>query len=714
MRIYIISVLTFGFLYMTKSHVEQKECHKNCKCKIMPSKKYQAICTGRDLHYIPQFPDAITSVIMSGTNLTHIGENGFQNLTGIKLKDLKLNNNLLSFIHEYAFVNLTFLGSLRIFQETLLDVNVIKVSVGKMKTTNLRSLHFQYNNWLVLPIDMFSSFSYSQIRYVQIGGNSFSKLNFTTFSPLTKLEKLFLSENEIEQIDLKGIPKNLIDFRLNENLLPKVPEWCRTDNRDVSLVRKLEVLDLSDNNIGDIRIKAFQCLPNLNKLLLNRIPMRRIRSNIFASLPVLYSLQLSKIGFPLRKIDDYAFNSSSLSRLLMDVANFHFDREEFNPQTIFSLSPNLSFLNLDHNFLPKNETKMQHIFLPLVRLKHLKMSSANLYILPKNVFPYLRSLEILTLSSNRLSNWNDGSKIFRNMTSLRYLNLKDNFIKIINKRSFPADVLNSLEVLDLSHNYFVCTCDQLWFTEWIKTTKVKLFSYPTLYNCRAPPSLDGTLFQKYVNSSKECPPWNPIYTTVIILLLSATVLAFIFAIVMKCQTNIRNYVYLWRINYKRRRGYLPLQEADDFEYHAFVVYCDADRHWVHQKFLKKLEQDEGMKLCIHHRDFEIGESITANINNYLEKSWKVVVILSNDFAKSEWCQWEVDVVQERRRRQGRDVFLLIMLKNIDSKHMTNQLRALLDSASSLKYPIGVGEELFWTAAVETLRKPLGHPPTALL
>ncbi|CAC5355585.1 unnamed protein product [Mytilus coruscus] len=318
----------------------------------MPSKKRQAICTGRDLHYIPQFPDAITSVIMSGTNLTHIGENGFQNLTDIRLKDLKLNNNLISFIHEYAFVNLQFLASLRIFQETHLEVNVLKISVGKMKTTNLRSLYFQNNNWLFLPVNMFSSFSYSQIRNVRIGGNSFSILKFTTFSLLKKLGKLFLNKDEIEHIDLKGIPKDLIDFRLNENLLPKVPEWCRKDTRDVSLVRKLEVLDLSDNLIGDIRIKAFQCLPNLKKLLLNRIPMRRIRSNIFVSLPVLYSLQLSKIGFPLQKIDDYVFNSSSLSRLYMDVASFHFDREEFNPQTIFSLSPNLSFLNLDHIFFP--------------------------------------------------------------------------------------------------------------------------------------------------------------------------------------------------------------------------------------------------------------------------------------------------------------------------------------------------------------------------
>ncbi|XP_052071166.1 toll-like receptor 3 [Mytilus californianus] len=689
----------------------QQKCHKNCKCTI---RKHEAVCSGRDLHYMPQFPDKIVSVIMSGTNLTYIDKNGFQNLTYIRLKDLTLNNNLVTFIHEYSFVNLKFLASLRIFQETHLDVNLIKVSVGKMKTTNLRSLYFQKNDWLFLPVDMFSSFSDSQIRTVQIKGNSFPKLQCATFSPLKKLQKLFLNKNEIEHIDLKGIPKDLVDLRLNENLLPKVPEWCTKDIRGVSLVNKLESLDLSDNNIGDIRIQAFLCLQNLKKLLLNRIPIKRIRSNIFVSMPVLYSVQLSKIGFPLKKIDDYAFNSSSLSSLRMDVANFHFDQEEFNAQTFFSLSPNLSFLNLNNNFFPKNETKMQQMFSPLIRLKKLIISSANLYILPKNVFPYLKSLETLTLSSNRLTDWNDGSEIFQNMTSLRNLSLKGNFIKIINKRTFPADILRSLTVLDLSFNPFVCTCDQLWFTEWIKTTKVKLLGYPTHYQCRAPPALDGTLFQKYVDSSKECPPWNPIYTMVIILLLSATVLALLFAIIMKCQTNIKNYLYLWRINYNRRKGYLPLQDADDFEYHAFVVYCDADRHWVHQKFLKKLEQDEGMKLCIHHRDFEIGESITANINNYLEKSWKVVVILSNEFAKSEWCQWEVDVVQERRRRHGRDVFLLIMLKNIDSKHMTNQLRALPDSASSLKYPNDVGEELFWTAAVETLRKPLEHSPTALL
>jgi hypothetical protein len=59
-------------------------------------------------------------------------------------------------------------------------------------------------------------------------------------------------------------------------------------------------------------------------------------------------------------------------------------------------------------------------------------------------------------------------------------------------------------------------------------------------------------------------------------------------------------------------------------------------------------------------------------------------ISSNDFAKSEWCQWEVDIVQERRRRLGRDVFLLVMLKNITSKYMTSPLRTLLDSEMTVR------------------------------
>ncbi|CAC5360992.1 unnamed protein product [Mytilus coruscus] len=154
--------------------------------------------------------------------------------------------------------------------------------------------------------------------------------------------------------------------------------------------------------------------------------------------------------------------------------------------------------------------------------------------------------------------------------------------------------------------------------------------------------------------------------------------------------NQRTYMLIHRL---KRQGYIRLNSSKDFEYHAFVVYCDADREWVHSIFLKKLE-DDGLKLCVHHRDFDVGASITDNIDTYLQKCWKIIVIMSNDFAKSEWCQWEVDFVQERRRQQGKDVFLLIMLKTINSNHMTCPVKTLIKTTSYLTYKNGVGEDLF--------------------
>jgi toll-like receptor 13 len=129
-------------------------------------------------------------------------------------------------------------------------------------------------------------------------------------------------------------------------------------------------------------------------------------------------------------------------------------------------------------------------------------------------------------------------------------------------------------------------------------------------------------------------------------------------------------------------------------------------------FVKRLEE-KGIKLCIHHREFDPGIPISENIDKYMNKSWKVVVIMSNSFASSEWCQWEVDVVQERMRRQGKGASVLIMLKAIDADHMTSAIRTLLHTTPYLRYRKGIGEELFWQAVANTLRKPLSVPPMAI-
>jgi hypothetical protein len=66
---------------------------------------------------------------------------------------------------------------------------------------------------------------------------------------------------------------------------------------------------------------------------------------------------------------------------------------------------------------------------------------------------------------------------------------------------------------------------------------------------------------------------------------------------------------------------------------GLVICLDVMVFWVHNDFVRRLENEEGFKFCIHHRDFEVGETISGNVDHFLQNSWKVVVIISNAFTK---------------------------------------------------------------------------------
>ncbi|CAG2192223.1 unnamed protein product [Mytilus edulis] len=181
---------------------------------------------------------------------------------------------------------------------------------------------------------------------------------------------------------------------------------------------------------------------------------------------------------------------------------------------------------------------------------------------------------------------------------------------------------------------------------------------------------------------------------------------------LKCQNNIRNAVYLYHLRRRRQRRSVRSDLPETYEFDVYVVYCADDRKWVHEVLLKRLE-DEGLKVCIHFRDFELGEGIVENIERFMNKSWKIVVIMSNNFAKSEWCQWEVNLVQERRRRRGKNAMVLIMMKQINSKHMTSSIRTLLFTTPYLSYTKRLGKRLFWTAVISGVNKSYDDPPVAV-
>ncbi|XP_036591584.1 uncharacterized protein LOC118828821 [Trichosurus vulpecula] len=83
--------------------------------------------------------------------------------------------------------------------------------------------------------------------------------------------------------------------------------------------------------------------------------------------------------------------------------------------------------------------------------------------------------------------------------------------------------------------------------------------------------------------------------------------------------------------------------TDSEAFHFFVSYSSLDSSWAH-KFIRKLETDySDLRICYHERDFLPGKNIIENMVDCIQKSQKMLLILSQDFVQSRWCLLEANL-----------------------------------------------------------------------
>ncbi|KAF4529217.1 hypothetical protein B566_EDAN017534 [Ephemera danica] len=165
---------------------------------------------------------------------------------------------------------------------------------------------------------------------------------------------------------------------------------------------------------------------------------------------------------------------------------------------------------------------------------------------------------------------------------------------------------------------------------------------------------------------------------------------------------------LWRM--KRKNEACLIENEDSIEFDAFVSYCAADRSWVIDYLLKRLEPPLGRyNLCLHERDFQIGNYIMDNIVGNIEKSRRVIFILSNNFLKSEWCKWELRMATHRIfERSNSDFLILLKLELLRHDLVPLSLRVLLATRTYLEWHPSQSED-FWCRFKRTLGQPLSRP-----
>ncbi|CAG2186389.1 CD283 [Mytilus edulis] len=153
----------------------------------------------------------------------------------------------------------------------------------------------------------------------------------------------------------------------------------------------------------------------------------------------------------------------------------------------------LRFLDLGGNFL--NYKILRRLISQLKQLRYLNLENTRLGYMPANVFPEMPVMETLIMTMNRIYGWDRDA--FARVTSLQYLDLRHNIIKIVNESSFPTALLANLKNLNLATNQFACTCEQIWFVSWLRQTNITLLEYPKAYYCTTPDNYNGILLKDY-------------------------------------------------------------------------------------------------------------------------------------------------------------------------------------------------------------------------
>ncbi|XP_026533206.1 toll-like receptor 13 [Notechis scutatus] len=376
---------------------------------------------------------ALLKLYLDHNNISHIEPNTFQSLEGLEVLDLSWNQ--LTVIGPALLANLKCLC-------------VLHLNNNKIAAVHPSSFMFQFAlRELILSTNKLSSFqeiaigvkNLSQLTILDLGNNSISAPcvgpSLLTFPFLRNLS---LNRNVIHSLDLSN---------------------CSFPS--------LQQLDLSINNMSELKAGPFQATPALTELSLDSNSLK-ISELINISLPNLTMLHLSSMHPSLSTNVSVA---CSVFQSLPSLISLDIKRSKFRNNQLRQLGSctNLTWLTLSTSQFRYLENKTLETFqnlkyLSMDKCKILKLGSdawgkglpLQTLILSRNdinkldeyAFAVLKNLSYLDLSKNRLTNLQTQS--FFGMAALRTLILHSCQITAVTRDTFTH--AHKIEFLDLSFN----------------------------------------------------------------------------------------------------------------------------------------------------------------------------------------------------------------------------------------------------------------------
>lgn len=359
-------------------------------------------------------------------------------------------------------------------------------------------------------------------------------------------------------------------------------------------------------------------------------------------------------------------------------------------------SPALRWLALRHNRVTVGTFGCLPTTLEFLDLSYSQLDRLDMDYFARS--PWLRELR---LSGNKIkfipSEWT--------CPRLEVLAIDGNSFGVISRGSFVN--MPRLVSLAAGNNPYHCTCDLHGFLQDTRRRgRPVLADWPQNWTCYHPEALLDTAVAAYAPRPLACDV--PALVAVAVAG-TAVVVAACAVLCWKLEAGwyLRALCRLLRARYGGQRATSAPRPCS---YHAFISYSRADAAWVRRELLRRLESvAPPYRLCIHERDFTPGRWIIENIVENIERSAKVVFVLSRSFVDSEWCNYELYFAQQRAVGLGAGDVILVLKEPVAVRGLPRRfarLRKMLGTKTYLEWPREASRRpFFWLQ----LRSLLGTP-----
>uniref|UniRef100_A0A3P9H2M0 Leucine-rich repeats and immunoglobulin-like domains 3 n=1 Tax=Oryzias latipes TaxID=8090 RepID=A0A3P9H2M0_ORYLA len=277
----------------------------------------------------------------------------------------------------------------------------------------------------------------SRITALILANNKIARISQEQLRPFLSLETLDLSYNNIVEMKAGSFPAlPLRNMFLNNNRISSMETGCFAN-----LSSTLQVLRLNRNRLSAITPKIFQ-LPSLQHLDLSRNRIRHVEGLTFLGLQSLRFLKMQRNGV-VRLMDGAFWGLENVEVLQLDNNNLTVVTKRW----LYGLLT-LQQLHLGHNAIGAIEPEAWDF---CQKLSQLDLSSNHLTRLEESSFVGLSLLDELHIGNNSISFIADGA--FRGLPNLKTLDLKNNEISwTIEDMNGPFSALHNLKRLFLHGN----------------------------------------------------------------------------------------------------------------------------------------------------------------------------------------------------------------------------------------------------------------------